>query len=156
MWPWAPARGKGRKICRTRGAAAEPVPALPCDRRVARGTPYGVGADSRPERRSALRKCPCTPCRSERRIPSARRVKRAARGAGAGERQTTNDIAAMVFSSAEYERRRVNELYEQLLDRPADSAGLAYFGNQLAHGVNDESIIAQIIASDEYFAISQE
>jgi hypothetical protein len=61
----------------------------------------------------------------------------------------------MIFLSDEYQHLRVNNLYEQLLDRPADPAGLASFAAELAQGVTDESIIAQVVASDEYFEHAQ-
>ncbi|MGH7138163.1 MAG: DUF4214 domain-containing protein, partial [Pirellulales bacterium] len=69
--------------------------------------------------------------------------------------QSTYEIATMIFLSGEYQSIRVNELYEQLLDRPADPAGLASFAAELAQGMTDELIMAQMLSSDEYFAKAQ-
>jgi hypothetical protein len=44
----------------------------------------------------------------------------------------------------------VQTLFAQLLDRPADAASEQYFLDQL-HGAPDQDVIAQIIASDEFF-----
>lgn len=49
----------------------------------------------------------------------------------------------------------MNALFEQFLDRPADSDALAYFAGELDGGLTDEYVISQLISSEEYFAKSQ-
>jgi len=65
---------------------------------------------------------------------------------------TPASVAAIIFGSDEYRRDLVSGLYERLLDRPADPRGLDAFVGQLAAGQRDEQIIAEMVASDEYFA----
>ena len=65
------------------------------------------------------------------------------------------EIAAALFSSAEYRGVLIDALYEKLLDRPADPDGLASFATELAAGATEESIIVQLLSSDEYFAKPQ-
>jgi hypothetical protein len=65
--------------------------------------------------------------------------------------QTAADIASIVFNSDEYHRVRVNALFEQFLDRPADTGGLAFFAGELDSGYTDELVITQLISSDEYY-----
>jgi len=45
----------------------------------------------------------------------------------------------------------VQTLFAQLLDRPAEAASQQYFLAQLRAGATDQDVIAQIIASDEFF-----
>jgi hypothetical protein len=65
---------------------------------------------------------------------------------------TPASVAAIIFGSDEYRRDLVSGLYEQLLDRPADPQGLDAFVGQLAGGERDEQVIAEMVASDEFFA----
>jgi hypothetical protein len=44
----------------------------------------------------------------------------------------------------------VNNAYEELLSRPADSMGLGYYSGQLDKGVGRDQIIQQIMGGDEY------
>jgi hypothetical protein len=46
----------------------------------------------------------------------------------------------------------VNNLYEELLSRPADTMGLGYYSGQLDKGVGRDQIVAQIMGGDEYHA----
>ncbi|HVX12981.1 MAG TPA: DUF4214 domain-containing protein [Pirellulales bacterium] len=64
---------------------------------------------------------------------------------------TPGDIASIIFNSDEYHRVRVNDLFEQFLDRPADVDGLAFFAGELDDGITDELVITQLTSSDEYF-----
>ncbi|HEV3339059.1 MAG TPA: DUF4214 domain-containing protein [Pirellulales bacterium] len=64
-------------------------------------------------------------------------------------------MAETVFTSDEYHRVRVNELFEQFLERPADAGALAYFAGELDNGATDETVISQLISSDEYFNRAQ-
>jgi hypothetical protein len=60
--------------------------------------------------------------------------------------------ALVIVSSPEAESDLVNGEFLQLLKRPADSAGLSFFTQELVGGILDETAIAQLVASDEYFA----
>jgi len=64
---------------------------------------------------------------------------------------TRQQVATMVFGSAEYKQDLVQIFFEQFLDRPADSSGLGFYTGLLAHGATDEQVIAIIAASPEYF-----
>jgi hypothetical protein len=59
-------------------------------------------------------------------------------------------VAAALLSSAEYQTRLVNDLFERFLDRDADAAGRDGFGQALAHGVPDDAVVAALLASAEY------
>jgi hypothetical protein len=59
-------------------------------------------------------------------------------------------VAASVLSSAEYHRFLVSTYYNTLLDRPTD-AGSAGWVNALNMGARDESIIASIASSSEFY-----
>ena len=67
---------------------------------------------------------------------------------------TTTHIAAMVLGSVEFEQDLVNSLFVRFLRRPADPNGLNAFVSALRQGLRDETAIAIILASDEYFARS--
>jgi uncharacterized repeat protein (TIGR01451 family) len=60
-------------------------------------------------------------------------------------------VAASIFSSAEYKNDLVNNYYTAYLRRQADPAGLRGWVGQLLGGIRDEQVIADILASDEYF-----
>ncbi|HVA46390.1 MAG TPA: FG-GAP-like repeat-containing protein [Pirellulales bacterium] len=68
---------------------------------------------------------------------------------------TASDAAAVVFSSEEYRRIRVDALFEQFMDRPAGAAVAAYFAGEIDRGESDELVIAQLISSDEYYDRAQ-
>ncbi|HVC92094.1 MAG TPA: DUF4214 domain-containing protein, partial [Pirellulales bacterium] len=69
---------------------------------------------------------------------------------------TPAQVAALIFGSEEYRRDLVSGWYEQFLDRPADPLGVDAFVGELADGQRDEQIIAELVASDEYFAKTAE
>ena len=60
-------------------------------------------------------------------------------------------VAAVVFNSAEGQQFLVQSYYTSLLNRTADSVGMADSTAVLAAGGNEEQIIIAIAASDEYF-----
>jgi hypothetical protein len=60
-------------------------------------------------------------------------------------------IATQFLFSAEGRSYLVNALYNQILVRPADTAGLSHWTNALLAGASDENIIASILGSDEYY-----
>lgn len=61
-------------------------------------------------------------------------------------------VAAQVFGSPEYRDVLVNEDFMLLLDRPAEASAQSFYAGQLAHGTNNDALLAAIAASDEYFA----
>jgi hypothetical protein len=61
-------------------------------------------------------------------------------------------VAQMVFTSPEGRQDQVRDWYQQYLGRPADAGGLAYFAAALENGARDESVVAALLASDEFFA----
>jgi hypothetical protein len=60
-------------------------------------------------------------------------------------------LAAVVFGSQEHHSEVVESAYANLLERPADSTGNAYWSAQLDDGVTDEELITLIASSAEYF-----
>ena len=65
---------------------------------------------------------------------------------------SSGQVAAAIFSSPDYQRHLVQGLYQQLLDRAGEDNGVNYYVNELAQGMRDEQIIAQIIGgTDEFF-----
>ncbi len=64
---------------------------------------------------------------------------------------TRAQVAALIFSSGEYQQDLVLADYQALLLRPADVAGLAFFSNAVAQGAHAEAILAMIAGSSEYF-----
>jgi uncharacterized delta-60 repeat protein len=67
---------------------------------------------------------------------------------GAASRQ---QVAAGILGSLEYEQDLVTNYYNTFLHRNPDPSGLAAWSNALAHGITDETVIASLIGSDEYF-----
>jgi uncharacterized protein (TIGR03118 family) len=65
---------------------------------------------------------------------------------------TTAQVAMSVFSSTEFRTDRVISFYEAYLHRAPEGSGTAYWLAALNSGVHDETVIAAIMASDEYFA----
>ncbi|HQU47335.1 MAG: hypothetical protein B7Z73_16780, partial [Planctomycetia bacterium 21-64-5] len=65
------------------------------------------------------------------------------------------DVAAIIFNSDEYHRLRVDALFEQFLDRPADAGAIGYFAGELDGGATDELVISQLISSEEYYDRAQ-
>ncbi len=61
-------------------------------------------------------------------------------------------VALKVLVSVEADSVLVNAFYQTYLRRAADAGGLNNFVSQLQKGVRDEAVIAQLVASDEYFA----
>jgi hypothetical protein len=69
-----------------------------------------------------------------------------AQGANRGQ------VAAAVFTSAEYRQDLVQADYLTWLNRPADPSGLNGFMAGLAGGLRDETLAAEILGSDEFFS----
>ena len=65
-----------------------------------------------------------------------------ARGAGPWSRCESIDATAFT----------VQDLYRQLLHRPADASGLSIYTNALQQGVTNEQLLAILAGSDEYFS----
>jgi uncharacterized protein (TIGR03118 family) len=61
-------------------------------------------------------------------------------------------VANMVFASAEFQQDLVKNDYQLLLNRSADSVGLASFTAALQQGQTDQQVAASIAGSDEFFA----
>jgi hypothetical protein len=61
-------------------------------------------------------------------------------------------VAQAIISSPEAQTDQVAGIYLQFLKRTADSGGLNAFTQALVSGTPDELVIAEFVASDEYFA----
>jgi hypothetical protein len=64
---------------------------------------------------------------------------------------TRRDIASAIFGSGECRQDLVQGYYHSILGRAAGHAGLAYFADALAGGTRDETVMADILASEEFF-----
>lgn len=60
-------------------------------------------------------------------------------------------VARAFLFGAEYQRYEAIDAYVNLLQRPADSSGLAYWTDQRANGLTVEAMDAGFLASVEYF-----
>ena len=60
-------------------------------------------------------------------------------------------VARAFLFGAEYQRYEAIDAYVNLLRRPADSSGLAYWANERANGLTVEAMDAGFLASEEYF-----
>jgi uncharacterized protein (TIGR03118 family) len=63
-----------------------------------------------------------------------------------------SQVASEVFAGMEFQQNLVKADYQQLLNRPADPAGLAAAVAALQQGVTDQQLAAAIAGSDEFFA----
>jgi hypothetical protein len=61
-------------------------------------------------------------------------------------------IALSVLNSTEHRQDVVDSYFEQLLNRPAASAELAFYTGQLQNGFPNEVVLAAIAGPDEYLA----
>jgi hypothetical protein len=61
-------------------------------------------------------------------------------------------IAEAIFSSGEFRYDFINGLYETLLGRPAEQAGINEWLGYIQAGHRDEEVIAGIVGSPEYFS----
>jgi hypothetical protein len=68
---------------------------------------------------------------------------------------TRGQLALDVQSTVEADQFEVAQLYQRLLRRGADGTGLNFFTNSLQRGTSDEVVIAQLVASDEYYQNAQ-
>ena len=64
---------------------------------------------------------------------------------------TRSAVASAVLSSTEYRQQLVTGFYPRFLRRTADQNGVNFFVNLLASGARDEDVIAEMVASNEYF-----
>ncbi len=64
-------------------------------------------------------------------------------------------VATAILASTESDTDEVQSLYQQFLQRAADSTGLADFVAALQQGVMNEVVIAEIVGSAEYFGRAQ-
>jgi len=61
-------------------------------------------------------------------------------------------VAQAIAASHEAHLFEVQQLYQRYLHRGADPNGLAFFANVLDTGHNPDLVIANLLASPEYFA----
>jgi hypothetical protein len=66
-------------------------------------------------------------------------------------RVTLYTIARSFSSTAENQSLGIEQSYQQYLGRPADSAGLAYWLDQFQRGAANETLVAGLVGSDEFF-----
>jgi hypothetical protein len=64
-------------------------------------------------------------------------------------------VVGRVLASAEAHRALVRGWHHQLLRRPADPARLAAQVGSLRQGGREEEVLADLVGSDEYFALAQ-
>jgi hypothetical protein len=69
------------------------------------------------------------------------------KGGTAAAQQT---LVAAFLSSAEYRQHLVEGIYANLLHRAADASGLAFWTAELAAGMDEKNMLADIAGSDEY------
>jgi titin len=69
-----------------------------------------------------------------------------------GQGLSRGQVAAAVFTSAEYRQDLVQADYLTWLNRPADPSGLNGFMAGLAGGLRDEMLTATLLGSDEFFS----
>jgi ELWxxDGT repeat protein len=67
---------------------------------------------------------------------------------------TRAQIAGDFVHSPEYDGNLVNGYFQQYLKRPADPTSLNYFVGEMAAGTSTNTVISQLLMSDEYFARS--
>src|SRR5262249_36005328 len=65
--------------------------------------------------------------------------------------EARSDIAAQVMESLEGEQVKVSNLYREVLSREPDATGGNYWVNALRNGTSDETTIAGVVGSDEFF-----
>jgi hypothetical protein len=64
---------------------------------------------------------------------------------------SAEEVVSQFLTSTEYLDLTINSLYEQLLNRPADAAGMAYWLAQLQSGATAQTLEAALAASDEFY-----
>jgi hypothetical protein len=65
---------------------------------------------------------------------------------------TQTELATLILDSSEYDTGLIGAWYERFLARPLDPQGQTMFVSQLEDDVTDETVIATILGSPEYFA----
>jgi hypothetical protein len=61
-------------------------------------------------------------------------------------------VAALILASPEAQTDLIQSAYQQYLHRPADPAGLAHWLAALQQATPDQTLTADILGSDEFFA----
>jgi protocatechuate 3,4-dioxygenase beta subunit len=87
------------------------------------------------------------------RAPDAQALATAAALLNSGQMSPTS-YARALLASTEYRTQVIEGIYNALLGRPADDAGLSFYLNMLARGGTSAQIRAAIASSPEYFAKS--
>jgi hypothetical protein len=64
---------------------------------------------------------------------------------------TPNQIGLIVFSSNEYHRKLVDQLYRSLLDRPSEESALNLWEGSLRSGMTTDGLVAVLASADEFF-----
>ena len=73
----------------------------------------------------------------------------------AGSAAAQQTVVAGFLGSPEYREHLVEVMYTNFLHRAADASGLAYWTAELAAGVDEKAVLADILGSDEYFTEAQ-
>ena len=65
--------------------------------------------------------------------------------------RSRTSVASALVTSTEGLQDRVQAMYQRYLRRPADNGGLSYWTAALATGMRDESVVAALVSSAEYY-----
>jgi hypothetical protein len=65
---------------------------------------------------------------------------------------TQGDVVRSLVRSTECSNKLVDGYYSHYLARSADASGVSYYVSALTQGATDESVIAGLVSSDEYYA----
>jgi hypothetical protein len=68
---------------------------------------------------------------------------------------TRTQVALVILQSKETDQVFVQGWYNAFLNRPGDTGGINFFTDQLQHGSLESSVLAGMLGSDEFFALSQ-
>jgi hypothetical protein len=66
------------------------------------------------------------------------------------------DTAGTIFHGQEHQQVALNDFYQQFLHRPLDAAGRTYWLGRYQAGMWTEEILAEMLASNVYYAITQQ
>jgi hypothetical protein len=58
-------------------------------------------------------------------------------------------VALALYATSDYQQAKVNQIYQQYLDRTADSEGLPVWSGALSSGLTDEQVIAMILSDHQ-------
>jgi hypothetical protein len=65
--------------------------------------------------------------------------------------ESRESVALDLVESTEGLQDRVQAMFQAYLHRPGDSGGVSYWASQIQVGVRDESVVAQMVISSEYY-----